>query len=212
MIKLSTLIHLPSTLAWSLAFEFWLCLHFNTCTDSLLAELLKDPYNFSWSLLFEAKLHSIGLTLESFSNSDYSRALSSLRKRLWGGGWNPVTLNLNTVFSPCYFGLPPFPSYGSNYFHKLVNPCKRQAFVLARFNILSSSVLSWRYQNIPLKRRTCKFCCLEPYMVTHILCHYAGHSKIHDCLLEPTYLTLLVLLKEMWASSLRIVPGQSQIW
>lgn len=70
-IKLPTLIlelgiHLPSTMAWILTFKFWLRLFLNTASDSLLSELLKDSYHFSWFLLCETKLSEIDLSFDFF--------------------------------------------------------------------------------------------------------------------------------------------------
>lgn len=61
LIRLSTLalelgIHFPSTIAWSLTFKFWLRLHLNIHSETLLEDLLKDCYLSKWFHLIDRKL------------------------------------------------------------------------------------------------------------------------------------------------------------
>lgn len=79
-IQLSTLalelgVHLPSTLAWSLTFKFWLRLHYNLPTVSLLNDLLQDPFKPRWFQVIDSKLAELNISLESLLDLDPTKAL-----------------------------------------------------------------------------------------------------------------------------------------
>lgn len=183
LIRLSTLvlelgIHLPSTIAWSLTFRFWLRLHLNAYSESLLKDLLKDSYLSKWFKLIDSKLLSLGLSPESLADINLNKSHSIIKSKLRESEFNQLFPNLNPTCSPQFFGLPPSLARPSNYFNKLTNPIKRRVFMLARLNIFPSAVHSGRFSNLPCDRRLCLYCSLEPDTLDHILLRCPAHQSL----------------------------------
>ena len=201
LIRLSTLIlelgmHLPSTIAWSLTFKFWLRLHLNTQPDSILNDLLKDPFSSKWFNILDAKLASLDLSPESLSDTTLHRAHQIIKSKLWQQELNLLLPNLNPICSPHFFGLSPSLGRPSNYFSKLINPSKRRAFMLARLNIFPSAVHFGRFANIPRINRLCLFCSSEPDTLDHILFRCPTHQHLRNNILEPLLSSLFVSLAD----------------
>ena len=199
MIRLSTLVlelgtHLPSTLAWSTTFKYWLRLHLNSKPNSLLYDLLRDNFLSKWLKLIEIKLQSLDLNLESLNDLGIQQAHALIKSKLWQHEFEVLAAKLNPTCSPLSFGLSPSLGYHPNYFSSLINPRLRRAFMLARFNIFPSANHTGRFANIPKEDRLCLFCHLVPDTLDHILFFCSVHFSIRKALLEP------------WLSSLPNTP------
>ncbi|KAJ7337996.1 hypothetical protein JRQ81_010522 [Phrynocephalus forsythii] len=178
-------LHLPSTFAWTVTIKFWLRIHFHPDSNSLVYELLRDPYVSKWYQFIQSKIHRIGIDLDSLINCQESQILKIIHQRIWDIEYQTISSGLNPTCSPHFYGLMPTPGLGANYMKHLINPCLCRAFMLARLNILPSAVLSGRYYNVPFEKRLCKLCLLEPDSTSHILLSCPSHHKLRLRLLTP---------------------------
>ena len=178
-------IHLPSTLAWTITFKFWPRIHLLTPPDSILQNLLKDPFTSMWFHFIEAKLSSLSLSVETLADMNLHSAHQTIRSSLYDLEYATLFSQMNPICSPLAFGLSPSLGRPFNYFNQLSNPQKRRAFMLARLNIFPSAAHFGRFTRTPRSNRLCHFCASEPDSLDHILLRCPTHNIPRKRLLGP---------------------------
>ena len=149
-----------------------------------MTDLLSDPFISTWYSFINSKITSIDINMNSLTNCGETQLYHTIHQRIRDTELQTLVADLNLICSPRFYGLPPLSVTGVIYFISLINPLWHRAFMLARFNIFPSAVLSGKYRNIPFKNHQCKHCLAESESNLHILLHCPKYSDLCQLLLS----------------------------
>ena len=146
---------LLETRAWLLTIKFWLRLVFNSESSSLTSVMLSEQKSSNWFNYIEQKIQMLGIALDSLALAPVTYIYKIIKRRILDIELQALNEAARKTCSPLFLGISPSPDKLAFYFSHLINPQQRRAFMLARFNILPTAVMTGRFQKIPYAYRQC---------------------------------------------------------